>query len=96
MKITIGNVAQQISDKTGVKEEIVKTVVQSMTEVITESLARDKKVGIVNFGVYEKKKRKAHTRDNYLGTGKTVSISERYRVSFTPAENVTKRINNDK
>ncbi|MDD3466320.1 MAG: HU family DNA-binding protein [Campylobacterales bacterium] len=95
MKVTVAHITTQISDKTGIKEVVVKNVIETMAETIIDNLADNRKVGIVNFGVFERKKRKAHIRENYLGTGKTVQVAEKIRMNFSPSSSALKRMNQD-
>jgi nucleoid DNA-binding protein len=96
MKTTVGTVIKEVSDRTGVKETIAKDVVDSFLEVIVTNLENNKKVGLVGFGVFEPKTRKAHKRENHMGTGKSIFVHKKTRVIFSSASAVLNRLNDEK
>ena len=73
----------KISDDTGLKQVEVKEVVQRTFDMIIESLSRNDKVELRNFGIFKVKTRKGRMGRNPR-TGEGVSIPDKKVVSFKP------------
>ena len=72
-----------IADGTGLKQVEVKEVVQRTFDMIIESLRRDDKVELRNFGIFKVKTRKGRLGRNPR-TGDGVTIPDKKVVSFKP------------
>ena len=53
--MTKKDIALKVADKTGIKQIIVKQVLQGIFDCIIESLLRDEKIELRNFGVFQDK-----------------------------------------
>jgi len=73
----------KISQDTGVKQVVVKEVVQKTFNTIFEALKEGKRIELRNFGVFQVKKRKKRIGRNPK-TGDIVPVPERYAVVFKP------------
>ncbi|MCD6228496.1 MAG: integration host factor subunit beta [Candidatus Omnitrophica bacterium] len=81
--MTKRDIVLKISEACGVKQTVVKRIVQGTFDAILESLQRGERVEIRNFGVFFLKKRKRKIGRNPK-TGEVVPIPERVVVVFKP------------
>ncbi len=81
--MTKKDIIMKISDDTALKQVEVKEVVQRTFDIITESLRRDEKVELRNFGIFKVKTRKGRLGRNPR-TGEGVPIPDKKVVSFKP------------
>ncbi|MCK5579724.1 MAG: integration host factor subunit beta [Candidatus Omnitrophica bacterium] len=89
--MTKKDIVLKITDMTGIKQVDVKTIVQKTFDVIVESLVRDEKVELRNFGVFKIKERKARFGRNPR-TGESVPVPPRKVVVFKPGLEMKQRI----
>lgn len=81
--MTKKDIALKVADATGIKQTIVKKVLQGIFECVIESLVRDEKVELRNFGVFKIKTRRERIGRNPR-TGQTVPVPPRKVVVFKP------------
>ena len=81
--MTKKDIVLKITDMTGIKQVDVKTIVQATFDVIVESLMRNEKVELRNFGVFKIKERRARFGRNPR-TGDSVPVPPRKVVVFKP------------
>ena len=89
--MTKKDIVLKITDKTGIKQVDVKKIVQKTFDVIVESLIRDEKVELRNFGVFKIKERKARYGRNPR-TGESVAVPARKVVVFKPGLEMKQKI----
>ena len=89
--MTKKDIVLKITDMTGIKQVDVKRIVQKTFDVIIESLIRNEKVELRNFGVFKIKERKARFGRNPR-TGQTVPVPPRKVVVFKPGLEMKHRI----
>ncbi|HOY10736.1 MAG TPA: HU family DNA-binding protein [Candidatus Omnitrophota bacterium] len=89
--MTKKDIVLKITDMTGIKQVDVKTIVQKTFDVIVESLVRNEKVELRNFGVFKVKERKARFGRNPR-TGDSVPVPPRKVVVFKPGLEMKQRI----
>ena len=89
--MTKKDIVLRITDMTGIKQVDVKTIVQKTFDVIIESLVRDEKVELRNFGVFKIKQRKARFGRNPR-TGESVPVPPRKVVVFKPGQEMKLRV----
>ncbi|MDP2924374.1 MAG: HU family DNA-binding protein [Candidatus Omnitrophota bacterium] len=77
------DIVLKISQDIGVKQVIVKDVVQKTLDVIFEALKSGQRIELRNFGVFMVKKRKKRIGRNPK-TGEVVPVPERHAVVFKP------------
>jgi nucleoid DNA-binding protein len=77
------DIVLKISQATGVKQVVVKDVVQKTFDVIFEALKNGQRIELRNFGVFKLKKCKKRIGRNPK-TGEIVPIPERHTVVFKP------------
>jgi integration host factor subunit beta len=89
--MTKKDIVLKITDMTGIKQVDVKTIVQKTFDVIVDSLVRNEKVELRNFGVFKIKERKARFGRNPR-TGDSVPVPPRKVVVFKPGLEMKQRI----
>ena len=89
--MTKKDIVLKITDLTGIKQVDVKRIVQKTFDVIIESLIRNEKVELRNFGVFKIKERKARFGRNPR-TGQSVPVPPRKVVVFKPGLEMKHRI----
>jgi nucleoid DNA-binding protein len=81
--MTKKDIVLRITDLPGIKQVDVKRIVQKTFDVIVESLNRNEKVELRNFGVFKVKERRARFGRNPR-TGESVPVPPRRVVVFKP------------
>ena len=89
--MTKKDIVLKITDMTGIKQVDVKTIVQQTFNVIVESLTRNEKVELRNFGVFKIKERRARFGRNPR-TGASVPVPPRKVVVFKPGLEMKQKI----
>ena len=89
--MTKKDIVLKITDMTGIKQVDVKRIVQKTFDVIVESLIRNEKVELHNFGVFKIKERKARFGRNPR-TGASVPVPPRKVVVFKPGLEMKQKI----
>ncbi len=89
--MTKKDIVLKITDVTGIKQVDVKTIVQQTFDVIVESLMRNEKVELRNFGVFKIKERRARFGRNPR-TGASVPVPPRKVVIFKPGLEMKQKI----
>ncbi|HAH21528.1 MAG: hypothetical protein A2Y00_03350 [Omnitrophica WOR_2 bacterium GWF2_43_52] len=89
--MTKKDIALKVTDATGIKQIIVKKVLQGIFDCIIESLIRDEKIELRNFGVFKLKTRRPRIGRNPR-TGQTVPVPARKVVIFKPGLEMKQRI----
>lgn len=77
------DIVLKISQETGVKQVVVRDVVQKTFDTIFEALKNGQRIELRNFGVFMLKKRKKRIGRNPK-TGEVVPVPERHVVVFKP------------
>lgn len=89
--MTKKDIVLKITDQTGIKQVDVKTIVQATLNVIVDSLMRNEKVELRNFGVFKIKERRARFGRNPR-TGESVPVPPRKVVVFKPGLEMKEKI----
>lgn len=89
--MTKKDIVLKITDATGIKQVDVKEIVQQTFDVIVESLMRNEKVELRNFGVFKIKERRARFGRNPR-TGASVPVPPRKVVVFKPGLEMKQKI----
>lgn len=89
--MTKKDIVLKITDQTGIKQVDVKTIVQATFDVIVDSLTRNEKVELRNFGVFKIKERRARFGRNPR-TGESVPVPPRKVVVFKPGLEMKEKI----
>lgn len=82
----------RVCEKTGISKKEAKMIVEATFESITDMVTEGNKLTIVNFGVFEKKKRSRKKGTNPV-TGEHIFIPEKYVANFRPGEMLKKKVN---
>ena len=84
--MTKRDLANRISDETGLGQQEVLSVVQKTLDYLIEELAQGRTVELRNFGVFEVKTRKARVGRNPNAPDVDVPIPARAVVKFKPGK----------
>ncbi|MCF7869490.1 MAG: HU family DNA-binding protein [Candidatus Omnitrophica bacterium] len=85
------DIVLKISQDTGIKQVVVKEIVQRTFDTILGTLKEGKRIELRNFGVFQIKRRKRRIGRNPK-TGEVVPVPERRVVTFKPGLEMKKYI----
>lgn len=77
-KVLLG---EKLADKMGLKKKVGLDIVETMLELMKETLSKGEKVQLIPFGTFEIRKRRGRVGRNPR-TGQQVQIKERRVVAF--------------
>ncbi len=89
--MTKRDIVRSISEQLGLSQLQTRQVVQRTFEEIINTLAREGRIELRNFGVFEVKRRKGRLARNPK-TGDPVEVPERIIVRFKPGKEMVLRI----
>jgi nucleoid DNA-binding protein len=89
--MTKKDIAIKIADETGIKQIIVKEVVQKTMDAMIEALSNGETLELRNFGVFKVKERKSRTGRNPR-TGEMVPVASKKVVTFKPGLVMKQRV----
>lgn len=81
---------EEVSGKTGLTKKTSREVVDAITSVITDALARGERVTLVGFGTFQVMERKAR-RGRNPRTGRTIQIPAKKAPKFRPGKELRER-----
>ena len=90
-QVTKKEIVKQISEKLGLTQLKTKEIVQKTFNAIVETLLREKRIELRNFGVFEVKRRKARKARNPR-TGEKVDVEPKNVVTFKPGKEMEERV----
>ncbi len=83
--MTKKDIVRTISEEVGLTQQQTKEIVQKTFDAIIESLVRERRIELRNFGVFEVKPRAARKARNPR-TGEQVDVPKKYVVTFKPGK----------
>jgi integration host factor subunit beta len=89
--VTKKDIVQTIARELGVTQLQATQIVQKTFDSVVQTLVKDGRVELRNFGVFEVKRRKPRQAHNPR-TGETVMVPERLTVTFKPGQAVEQRV----
>ncbi|MCC6417322.1 MAG: integration host factor subunit beta [Gemmataceae bacterium] len=89
--MTKKEIVKQISEELGLTQLKTKEIVQKTFNAIVETLIREKRIELRNFGVFEVKRRKARKARNPR-TGDKVDVAPKNVVTFKPGKEMEERV----
>ncbi|MCI0463104.1 MAG: integration host factor subunit beta [Gemmataceae bacterium] len=89
--MTKKEIVKQISEDLEETQLKVKEIVQKTFDAIVETLIREKRIELRNFGVFEVKRRKARKARNPR-TGEKVDVEPKNVVTFKPGKEMEERV----
>src|SRR5436190_3422136 len=89
--VTKKEIVRQISEYLGLTQLKTKEIVQKTFDAIVETLLREKRIELRNFGVFEVKRRKARKARNPR-TGEKVDVEPKNVVTFKPGKEMEERV----
>ncbi len=93
--MTKKEIVKQIADEIGLTQLKTKEIVQKTFDAIVETLIRETRIELRNFGVFEVKRRKARKARNPR-TGEKVDVEPKNVVTFKPGKEMEERVRNMK
>jgi nucleoid DNA-binding protein len=89
--VTKKEMAKAIAEETGLTQHQVQGIVQRVFDGITETLVREGRVELRNFGVFEVRERKPRKARNPR-TGERVKVPAKLVVTFKPGREMGERV----
>lgn len=89
--VTKKEIVKAISDEIGMTQLKTKEIVQKTFDAIVETLIREKRIELRNFGVFEVKRRAARKARNPR-TGDKVFVPEKFVVTFKPGKEMEEKV----
>src|SRR5436305_8326777 len=89
--VTKKEIVKQISEELGLTQLKTKEIVQKTFNAIVDTLLREKRIELRNFGVFEVKRRKARKARNPR-TGEKVDVEPKNVVTFKPGKMMEERV----
>jgi integration host factor subunit beta len=89
--VTKKEMAKAIAEAMGILQTQAQEIMQRVFDRITETLVREGRIELRNFGVFEVKKRKPRKARNPR-TGENVKVPARLVVTFKPGREMEERI----
>ena len=89
--MTKKEIVRQISEEIGLTQLKTKEIVQKTFKAIVDTLLREKRIELRNFGVFEVKRRKARKARNPR-TGERVDVPPKNVVTFKPGKEMEERV----
>jgi nucleoid DNA-binding protein len=91
--VTKKEIVKQISEELELTQLKTKEIVQKTFEAIVDTLLREKRIELRNFGVFEVKRRKARKARNPR-TGERVDVEPKNVVTFKPGKEMEEKVRN--
>jgi integration host factor subunit beta len=91
--MTKKEIVKQISDEIGLTQLKTKDIVQKTFKAIVDTLLRERRIELRNFGVFEVKRRKARKARNPK-TGEQVFVEPKFVVTFKPGKEMEEKVRN--
>jgi len=82
---------QEVANQTGLTKNVSREAVNSVVSAITDSLVREEKVTLVDFGAFQVVKRKAR-RGRNPQTGETIQIPAKKVPKFRPGKGLREKV----
>ena len=89
--MTKKDIVRTISEEVGLTQQQTKEIVQLTFNAIIESLVRENRIELRNFGVFEVKPRAARKARNPR-TGQQVNVPRKHVVTFKPGKQMEARV----
>jgi nucleoid DNA-binding protein len=89
--VTKKEIVKQISDRIGLTQLKTKEIVQQTFDAIVDTLIRERRIELRNFGVFEVKERKPRKARNPR-TGEKVDVPSKFVVTFKPGKEMEERV----
>src|ERR1019366_9561284 len=92
--MTKKELAHVIAEETGLTQILVKEIIERLFDGIIDTLKKEGRIELRNFGVFEVKQRKARKARNPR-TGEKVMVPAKHIVTFKPGLEMAERVSND-
>jgi len=89
--LTKKDIVRTISEEIGLTQQQTKRIVQKTFDAIIDSLVRERRIELRNFGVFEVKQRAARRARNPR-TGRQVEVPEKFVVTFKPGKEMESKV----
>nr|WP_315852623.1 HU family DNA-binding protein [Rubripirellula reticaptiva] len=91
VRVTKKDIVRTISEEVGLTQQQTKEIVQKTFDAIIESLVREQRIELRNFGVFEVKPRAARKARNPR-TGEQVDVPRKHVVTFKPGKHMEAKV----
>jgi DNA-binding protein HU-beta/integration host factor subunit beta len=91
--VTKKDIVRTISEEVGLTQQQTKEIVQKTFDAIIDSLVRERRIELRNFGVFEVKPRAARKARNPR-TGQQVEVPRKHVVTFKPGKHMEAKVRN--
>lgn len=91
VRVTKKDIVRTISEDVGLTQQQTKEIVQKTFDAIIDSLVREGRVELRNFGVFEVKPRAARKARNPR-TGEQVDVPQKHVVTFKPGKHMEAKV----
>ena len=89
--MTKNEMAHAIAEETNLPQTLVKEIIQRVFDGIIDTLKKERRIELRNFGVFEVRKRKARTARNPR-TGEKLMVPAKLVVIFKPGREMEERV----
>ncbi|MBX9695386.1 MAG: HU family DNA-binding protein [Cyanobacteria bacterium] len=85
--------AAEIATRTNNTKKSVEEMLQALTEVVIETVARGDRVTLVGFGTFERRKRNARETNNPQKPGEKIKVPAKQVPAFSPGKEFKEKVN---
>jgi nucleoid DNA-binding protein len=91
--MTKKEIVRSIADSLGLSHKKTREIVQYTFDTVVETIVKEGRIELRNFGIFEVKKRAARKAHNPK-TGEEVQVPEKYVVTFKAGKSMEERVAN--
>lgn len=85
--------AAEIANRTNNTKKSVEEMLQALTEVVVETVAKGDRVTLVGFGTFERRNRNARETNNPQKPGEKIKVPAKQVPAFSPGKEFKERVN---
>jgi DNA-binding protein HU-beta len=85
--------AAAIADRTNNTKKSVEEMLQALTEVVIDTVAKGDRVTLVGFGTFERRQRNARETNNPQKPGEKIKVPAKRVPAFSPGKEFKEKVN---
>ncbi|MDZ4832971.1 MAG: HU family DNA-binding protein [Candidatus Melainabacteria bacterium] len=85
--------AAAIADRTNNTKKSVEEMLQALTEVVIDTVAKGDRVTLVGFGTFERRNRNARETNNPQKPGEKIKVPAKRVPAFSPGKEFKEKVN---
>jgi DNA-binding protein HU-beta len=85
--------AAAIADRTNNTKKSVEEMLQALTEVVIDTVAKGDRVTLVGFGTFERRERNARETNNPQKPGEKIKVPAKRVPAFSPGKEFKEKVN---